>query len=1088
MADVLGALGAWGKGFALSGLLAAGAVLAQPAPATPAVPAVQPAPMFSPTNPFGLPPLPQLPHELRLDSWPQPDYFQEALKLTARTPRERVAEPRLRLPSARAKPEAIVLPVQTQAFGFAPPFRALMGATLDAQLERHGVPATLQTDIVDAYGPSVRRLSEESLTALQKEYGARLIALYLGHDGADTMFATLVVREASARRVAHRSLALPADAAQAGRALAEQLPAMLAELKLAAGAPARPATRAEACSAAAWQLPDAAAPEGALQRACAALVVGSLMPDFDFSGQPGAAQSTESRLAWLARAQVQAEQVQPPTETSQALRQLAAVQLDASLKLPPGVAGLASSPDPVLSKVSRLVGLALAGAAPVRSKSEAKMRQMQEVAEGLPALPAAAVIAAAQFSDVFGEVDVCAFERAYPGGMVSPNCRQGGPGADPGAARPATRPEALLYQEWRLAAWYHDLHKRARTLGDAERARALASGLPRDVADHPFMRRLLVSSQVGIKPTGSYDDLLRDTRQRMDDMVQSVVDLQRNDKWARRYSAAALSSFINSNMRDDPQVVAIARDDARLQGVLKFDRFFSGPLDKPFRRKPGEGAYFLRPDGQSMQFEFGLAQSQHLVDTAVPAAVAASSPDSAPAYVPTSPRPLFSLPYGTRLPMSPDRLARSLAEVPNDLGPRVKLAFAQLRRGGPVSEAMALIAAHPPNQRSDERVADSHAWAVPAHAFFFAGETEAAQRAYEKVNQIGSGSDSHLQAIARSLQLRGDFDAALQAHERRQRRYESDYGRRDVAGMLFMKRRPQEAWDLLLPRASMGRSIQLWNGILVGHRIEGLDAAAVREWVGARGFAKVQVDSVDVVTLYPHLAALLDRVPTLSEVSMLGQRGEGVLYVPRYWQISALLARTAILGDEEASVLKHARDTVKEHPTTNLRFMLPNYAWVAWRATQGRDDVLDAVRELDADADFHGLLAKSIVLGLDGRTDESLRFLRAARFELVGLNAPRQISEEPIPVAYQLALAGQMLYQHTGQDAYRRETLTLAQAYQTVFPFMAWPYALEALLEKDAARRRKAGCRAQFLDAKSYFLQRAALTGLTPAACKAALW
>ena len=92
------------------------------------------------------------------------------------------------------------------------------------------------------------------------------------------------------------------------------------------------------------------------------------------------------------------------------------------------------------------------------------------------------------------------------------------------------------------------------------------------------------------------------------------------------------------------------------------------------------------------------------------------------------------------------------------------------------------------------------------------------------------------------------------------------------------------------------------------------------------------------------------------------------------------------------------------------------------------------------------------------------------------------------PLAYQLALAGQMLHQQTGHEGYRRETLRLATAYQTVFPFMAWPYALEALLEKNPRRRQLAGCRAQFLDPKSHFLQRAAVPGLSASACKPALW
>jgi hypothetical protein len=53
---------------------------------------------------------------------------------------------------------------------------------------------------------------------------------------------------------------------------------------------------------------------------------------------------------------------------------------------------------------------------------------------------------------------------------------------------------------------------------------------------------------------------------------------------------------------------------------------------------------------------------------------------------------------------------------------------------------------------------------------------------------------------------------------------------------------------------------------------------------------------------------------------------------------------------------------------------------------------------------------------------------------------------------------------------------------------MAWAYALEALLEKDPRRRQVAGCRAQFLDPKSHFLQRAAVPGLTAVVCKPTLW
>ncbi len=1066
---------AWGRsgGVFVSAVLLAASALSQPTAPPPG--------WTPPPSPLAMGPAPALPHELRADAWPQPDYFQEALKLTSRVPGERFAEPRLRLAAARGRPDYVVLPVQTQAFGFSPAFRAQVGAELDVLLERRSLSASRQTDIVDAYGPTVRRLSAPALEELQRSSGSKLIGLYLGHDGAETAFLTVSVQDATGRQVAHRSFALADDADQAARAVVQRLPELLRELKLGSeSAVALPGGRA-GCDASAWQLGDGERQDSALQRACAALAVGTLMPDFDFSGMPGATQSTDSRLAWLSRARAWASQVQPPNESSQAIVHLAGAQIDSSVKLPPGVAALSSADDPVISRVARLVALAQLRSAPVQSPREAMRRQADRVADGLPPLAAAAVRALAEFADSFGEVDPCEFERAYPGGMLSPSCRQLiGTQARP-PARAATRPETLVFQEWRLASWFHDVNKQAHALGNIDRARAFTAGLPSDVASHPFMRRLLVVAGLREKPTGNYDDLLRNTRQTMGDIVETMVDLQRNDGWVAGYSLTEHGFVKNSNVTSDPQVIALRDDDARLLGVLKYDRFV-GPFEKPFRRKAGEGAFFLRPDRSMLNFEFSLARMAGW------AAAAPPSSGPAPAYVPPPPPPLFGAAQTGGARRTPEEMAASLASQPNDLSLRVELAFARLRRGAPLAEATALIAAQPENHRADARIGLSHDWGEPAHGFFFAGETEAALKAYDKVDQIGTGSSSHLQAIARSAQLRGRFDDALEAHQRRIRRYESDYARRDVATMLFMKRQPQAAWDLLLPRAPMTGTFQLWVGMMAGHRIEGMDAAGAGQWLRAQGLGKVQLGYVDVATLYPHLLAVVDRVPSAADVSLLSRPAAGQLYVARHWALSALLLRTAMLGGDEESVRQQARAAVKEARAEQVRFMLPAYAWVAWRATQGRDDVLQAVRGYDFDADFEGLLAKAIVLGLDGRTEESLRYFTAARFDLGGVGRSAPISEQPIPVAYQLALAGQMLHQQTGHEGYRRETLRLATAYQTVFPFMAWPYALEALLEKDPRRRQLAGCRAQFLDPKSHFLQRAAVPGVTAAACKPALW
>src|SRR5262245_20846333 len=95
-----------------------------------------------------------LPHETRPDEWPQPDYFTEALKLTRFSSSANAKALKL---ASGVEPELLVLPVQTQVFGWAQDFNALVGARLDSQLAARGFGANRQTDVFDIEGPFVRR-------------------------------------------------------------------------------------------------------------------------------------------------------------------------------------------------------------------------------------------------------------------------------------------------------------------------------------------------------------------------------------------------------------------------------------------------------------------------------------------------------------------------------------------------------------------------------------------------------------------------------------------------------------------------------------------------------------------------------------------------------------------------------------------------------------------------------------------------------------------------------------------------------------------------------------------------------------------
>lgn len=1031
-----------------------------------------PGPMFQP-DPRQRPPAPRLPHELRPEAWPQPDYFQSALGLTARKPRERAASLRMRLAPGQPSPAYLVLPVQIQAFGFDASFRAMLGAELDLQFDRAGLPASTQPDAVDAHGPFVRRLDDAVVSELLRQHpSSQAVVLHAGHDGFDTLFLTLALRDHKGQRVAHRSLPLSEDALQALRSVAEALPALMKSVGLPVQP--RPVQAGSACEASAWKLENPAPNASGMQKACLALAAGSLLPG---SGA-GAMPSTEARLAWLARAHAQAGRLQPASPESTAIVQLARAQLGLPHLPTSSTAGLIASKDPVVSRVARLQVLPLLRQSPVKSERDAIGRQVENIAEGLPALARAVVETRAAMADPFAAVDLCTLERHYPGAMPSPACRRQAAGTA-APERSASRAEFLLFQEWRIAAYHRELQRLALTLGQVERARALIQSLPVDVAAHPFMQRLLVIAAARMPATGSYDDLLQRTREETGAIVSNMVDVQRHDGWVFGHSLSEHTIADNTNITMDPQIQVDASDDSRMLGVLKYDRFVVGP-NPPYRRKPGTPAFFLRPEAGMMKFELSelmFQQAEFMAPVAPPAA-------PAPA-VPWTPPPLF----GTGQPLQPrpsiEDQARQLAAQPSNMDLRVDLAIRLALRGGSVAEALALIEAQPVNQRGDERVSESHRWAAPASAFFFAAEPEAASRLYEKVMAIGSGSDADLMARARVLDLSGRSAEAFAEHQRRQQRYDSDFTRRDVAAGLFMTRQSDAAWRMLMPRAAMSEWLSFWDGAMVGHRMAGLSPAQAGEWLQSNRLDKVQIDRKDLRSLYPLRMAVVDRVPSDADIELLRRPAGSQSYVTAEWAMAALLVKTSMSGGDEVSVHKQVLNLRKLYSGEQMRFMLAHYVPVAWKARQGKDELLAVVREADMDSDFDGLLAKSVLLAFDGRVDESLRYLTAARFSLA-FNGP--LLNRPIPAPYQWALSATLMHARTGNEAYRKEILRFARAYQRVFPFLAWPYALEAWLAPEPKARLSAACRAQFLDPNSHFLKRAAVPGLTPAACKPALW
>jgi hypothetical protein len=1004
-------------------------------------------------------PVPAFPHESPSATWPQPDYFREALKLT----QLRVGEPALALRSETA-PRVIVLPVQTQAFGFSPAFRALLGAQLDRELAARGIDGNRQTDIVDLRGPFVRRLDDASIDEFAKRYpAASLLALHVGHDGADTAFMTLVRREpGGARTVVHRSIPLPAEPRAALAVFASQWPALIAELKLTGtAAPAVPAKAG--CDAGTWQLD----PPTAATRACTALAVGTLLPalePYDRWIQPSA--GSPARIAWLATAFIEASASDAdPLRRAMAGLAWAQLHLDDTLLARPDRAEL---DDPVLAPVRRLLeGEDRSTNLPVRSARGATQQYVDQGSRSMPAFARGLLMERSAQDDGFHRVDLCAIEQAVPGMMPSPRCRDEAAAAPPASGR-ASPLATMLYQEWRLAAYYKDIVYVGETQGQKERLAQVLAALPADVARHPFIvqRRFSVNGLDALQ--GSYDEVLNQVRTRMGAFVQATAELQRYETTLGRFGISNHAATINRSMQNDATVSQLIDDERRLIAVLGFDRF-SGGASAARRRTPGALAYVLAPGSAMAALQEGQNQAMAELAASSAWAPAASAPPAPP--VPAAESRLFEPQARAHAATPTDaELRERIARDPRNMQDRVLLAIRSLKEGQPAAQARRVIDEFPASARVDDQVSLSHTWARPAHAYFLSGDLGDAKRYYERVREIGTGSDSDLHAGMRLPLMAGDLRAALAAGQARLARYPNDYARRDVAGLLFMTGQPDAAWAVITPRLAASDTSELWVAAAVGRRLAKQDLAATKAWAAALGADKAQVDDVTVLPWFLYRYATIDRLPTDADLATIAGGQVPAYSLNRRWEPSMRLMQMAMQGRATADDLDAVRKHLQQLRGFPARPLLPWFTWAAVHA--GRPDHPDLAREVDvplATGDFSGLLANAIRLSSQGKHELALRHLRAARHEISVISTGAQ-PDQPLPMAYQAALAGFLLFRETGQDAYRVEALQLARDFQGVTPYWGWPYALQALIERDTKRQAAAVCRAKALDPGSYFL------------------
>ncbi|MEO8925245.1 MAG: hypothetical protein ABI330_20865 [Caldimonas sp.] len=1049
---------------------------------------------------------PRLPHEEFPDRWPQPDYVAWALTLTHEKVTEGAASIRRRNVPSQQAPRYVVMPVQTQAFGFAPAFVALVGASFDSILRRMSVPATQQTDFLDGYGPFVRRFDDAANRDFAVAYpGKEVVSLFIGHDGASQAFVDLSVGAEATGHHAHRTINLPDEPLQALDAISKVLPQMIGEVGLAAGTSAKkPPPGAFGCKSDTWMLAGDAV-QSETERACRAFAIGTLLPDFDLDTVSLGAMDSPAKLAWLAQAYVAATEDATTSPDAKRIRDLSLQQLR-YFKADPDAIASPESTDPVIRPLAALLSLgARTKQAPVRSGRELRETLIARESADLPPFAQALFVARAQYGDTFTGLDFCTIEYAFPGLLMRKEC---GNNSDPAAAtRSASSAQALLYQEWRIASSFKHLVYEGVAQGRGEQTRQAIAALPTDLADHPFIRRLRMLLFATLRPPlgESFDGLMAQARLESLAFVQSTVDLQRKDSWTAAYSLSEHSPVVqNPNLHSEPQLSEATAAESRLLAVMSFDRFVTGAFNPPTRRADGDLAWFMGP-----MAPFGGRIPPFLAGRRIgPAASAASAPAFAASFAarplagsvalkPGAPFVPFIVPLFGQSPVNSFGMTRSqmepvLASHPESMELRARIAIARLKEGESVDDVVKFFNEQPADERIDHALSQSHLWATPAHVFYLSGETAAARPFYQKVREIGTGSDSDLMARVRVALIDGKLDMATEASRTRLRRYNGDFTRRDLVGLQFVARQADAAWSTFLESASTSGLLELWDAAMTGHRLAGLDLAAVKRWLVERNLGKVQLGDADMSSLYLHRLAVTDRIPSLSDIDFLLDQPGPLNFANKRWAMSAVLARGAMSEEEPSKVLDRFMELRKADSEASAAFMLPLYAWIAGRAQSGDKRVIEALQKIDIESDFDHLLAKSLLLSARGESKESARFLRAARYELAqrtwGSNG---LSGRPVEASYEYARAVFLMYRQTKDPALRQDALTFARANAQAWPYLGWSYGLLALVESDPKQRAMAICRARFLDPKSFFLlvaEHAEPERKGAARCSAKLW
>jgi hypothetical protein len=403
-----------------------------------------------------------------------------------------------------------------------------------------------------------------------------------------------------------------------------------------------------------------------------------------------------------------------------------------------------------------------------------------------------------------------------------------------------------------------------------------------------------------------------------------------------------------------------------------------------------------------------------------------------------------------------------------------------------------------------------HSVAVSNHAyeagslFYWSGNFAQAAPLYRISADLQTGSESSLSSAARVALMEGDLATAMAATHDRLRRYQSAFAYRDYMAMLHAAGRSSESWDAFNSLVGRVTQPQIWESVLVGHRLEGKSEAEIATWAGQDTYRKSAYVFVHAA-MYALRASVTDRAGTddlAARIAALDRpvwliRNQPVLVVrpsvdgqsqhvlgpdaPRAsflpsgvfdaapkTQIKTDLVRFAEAyrairkGDFAAArpVLEEAV-SLFDPINVNVGYLLPYFAYASVKSgeTSALQTALGRFGAQQQRFDYH--LANALLQASGGKSGDALQSLRLA------LHRRPYTESRPLMTEYQLAEVAEWIYEMTRDAKIKEFLLGWAKANQTFQPWHAWAYAVEAKHAPNGAARTRAIAIAHYLDRNS---------------------